>query len=167
MFLFWTVYSAGVTCTWRRKLVCLRLFPSTFTVSREYAVNLFFFLRREMRKAHLPDYPAAPCISARLPCFSVYIHEMTMLHCVYPRDCHAALCVSTRLPCWTVYIPRLNFETVDWFREWYEYYASRDQRNAVPVSFPIIINNKMAYARTWEVGGIIAVLNLRPRHDLW
>jgi hypothetical protein len=84
--------SAGVTCTWRRKLVCLRLFPSTFTILREYAVNLFFFLRREMREAHLPDYPAAPCVPSRLHCCTEYIHEVTMLHCVYPRDEHVALC---------------------------------------------------------------------------
>jgi len=270
MFLVWTVYSAGVTCTWRRKLVCCRLFPSTVTVSREYAVSLFFFLRREMSKAHLPDYPAALsisarllccsvyireitllhgvyprddhaalcistrwpcstvyiheitllqcvyprddhavlCISTRLPCFSVWVHEMTMLHCVYPRDYPASVCISTRLPCFSVYIHEITLLQCAYPRDYpaalflsvtlssctvciheitmlncvypaSQFWNSRliswmvwilcQQRPAKcrTVWFPIINNNKVAYARTWEVGGIITVLNLRSRYDLW
>ena len=102
MFSVWPICSAGVTCTWRRKLVCLRLFPATLTVSREYAHSLFFFLRREM-KAHLPDYPAALSISARLLWCSVYIREITPLRCFSPWHYPAALCISTRWPCCTVY----------------------------------------------------------------
>jgi hypothetical protein len=69
---------------------------------------IILFLWREIIKAHLSDYPPVVRISSRLPCCTVYIHEMTVMYCVYPQDDHAALCLSTRWPCCPVSIHEMT-----------------------------------------------------------